>query len=60
MPNIHTAEPQRLRYQIQILEAELHESQRRQQQLIATLDRARAELVASEGGLAIFDGEPIG
>jgi hypothetical protein len=31
-----------------------------QQALIAALERARAELVALDGGVTIFDGEPIG
>lgn len=59
MPRAHHS-ADRLRHYIRLLEAELHESQRRQQALIAALQRARAQLVASEGGIAFFDGEPLG
>jgi hypothetical protein len=48
----------RLRHLIELLESELHESQRRQQALIVALDRARAELQALDGGVTtFFDGE---
>jgi hypothetical protein len=50
----------RLRHLIELLESELHEHQRRQRTLIAALERARAELVALDGGVTIYDGEPIG
>jgi len=50
----------RLHHLIELLEDELHQAQRRQQSLIAALERARAELVALDGGVTIFDGEPIG
>jgi hypothetical protein len=51
---------QRLQHYIELLEDELRQAQRRQQALIAALERAKAELGASEGGITIFDGEPIG
>ena len=51
---------QKLRDRIHLIEAELHEHQRKQQALIAALERARAELVALDGGVTIYDGEPIG
>lgn len=50
---------QRLQHYIELLEDELHQSQRRQQSLIAALDRARAELAALDGGIAFFDGEVL-
>ena len=59
MPRTHTTEAQRLRHYIRLLEAELHEHQKRQQTLIAALDRARAELGALEGGAAFYDGEAL-
>jgi len=54
-----TDDAKRLRHYIELLEDELHQSQRRQQSLIAALDRARAELHALQGGIAFFDGEAL-
>jgi hypothetical protein len=48
----------RLRHLIELLESELHESQRRQA-LIVALDRARAELQALDGSVVFFDGEEL-
>lgn len=50
---------QRLTHYIALLEDELHQSQRRQQALIAALDRARAELQALDGGALFHDGEVL-
>jgi hypothetical protein len=55
-----TDDATRLQHYVELLEAELHQSMERQRALIAALDRARAELVALDGGTNIFDGEPIG
>jgi hypothetical protein len=54
-----SSDPQMLRDRIEIIELELHESQRKQQALIASLQRAKAELVALEGGITFFDGERL-
>ncbi len=57
---MHIPESQTLRYRVQLLEAELHASQRQQQALIAALDRTRAEIAALEGGIEFFhDGEAL-
>jgi len=55
-----TDEARRLQHYIELLEDELHQSQRQQQSLVAALERARPQLVASEGGTTFVDGEPIG
>jgi hypothetical protein len=52
-----TDDATRIQHYIELLEAELHQSQRRQQALIVALDRARAQLQALDGGTNIFDGE---
>jgi hypothetical protein len=49
----------RLRHLIELLESELHEQQRRQQDTISALDRARAELQALDGSVVFFDGEEL-
>jgi hypothetical protein len=54
-----TDDASRLQHTIELLESELHESQRRQQALIAALERARAELRALDGGITFYDGEPL-
>jgi hypothetical protein len=54
-----TDESDRLQHYILLIEDELHQSQRRQQALIAALDRARAELHALDGGALYFDGERL-
>ena len=41
-----TEDTRRLQHYIELIESELHQSQRRQQSLISALDRARAELAA--------------
>ena len=52
-------EAQRIQSYILLLEDELRQSQRRQQALIAALDKARAELAALDGGIAFHDGERL-
>jgi hypothetical protein len=54
-----TEDTRRIEHFIELLEIELHESQRRQQALIAALDRARAELHALDGGALFYDGERL-
>ena len=54
-----TDDTRRIQHYIELLEDELHQAQRKQQALIAALERARAELVAIEGGITIFDGEVL-
>lgn len=49
----------RLTHYIELLEDELHQSQKRQQSLIAALERARAELAALDGGALFYDGERL-
>ena len=52
-----TEDTRRLQHFIELIESELHQSQRRQQALVAALDRARAELRALDGGALFYDGE---
>ena len=54
-----TEEARRLRHYVRLLEAELHESQRRQQDLISALHKAKAELHALDGGALFYDGERL-
>ena len=54
-----TDDADRLHHLVELLEDELRQSQRRQQSLIAALDRARAELQALDGGISFFDGEVL-
>ena len=50
----------RLQHLIELLEDELHQSQRRQQALISALHKAKAELHALEdGGVLFYDGEKL-
>jgi hypothetical protein len=54
-----TDDRQRLTNLIELIEDELHQSQRRQQALIAALSRARAELMALDGSVVFHDGERL-
>ncbi len=54
-----TDDTDRLQHYIELLQTELHQAQRRQQELVSALDRARHELVALQGGIAFFDGEAL-
>ena len=54
-----TEDTRRLQHFIELIESELHQSQRRQQALVAALDRARAELAALDGGSIFYDGERL-
>jgi hypothetical protein len=54
-----TTDTNRLQHYIELLTAELHESQRRQQALIAALDKARHELMALDGNIVFYDGERL-
>jgi hypothetical protein len=50
-----TDDTNRLQHYIELLEAELHQAQQRQQALIAALHRARAEIAALDGGILFYD-----
>jgi hypothetical protein len=54
-----TDDASRLQHHIELLESELNESLKRQQSLIAALDRARAQLQALDGSVTFFDGERL-
>jgi hypothetical protein len=54
-----TDDASRLQHHIELIEDELHQSQRRQQALVAALDRARAQLQALDGSVTFFDGERL-